>query len=394
MQSCGAAVSMRIAHVITGLGAGGAEFMLARLCMALPRDAYQVQVFSLTRGGPLAAQLRAAGIPVFELGLMGLADLPRGICALRRALREFAPDLMQTWLCHADLIGGLLARLSLRVPVIWGVHQADYDATTTPRTTRAVLRVCAWLANSVPTRVVSCSAAGRRARIAAGFPAASFEVITNGVDLTQFRPDAEAGARLRSELGVAPTTLLIGMPARWHADKDHAVLCAAAAQVLEACPATCFVLVGSGVDEHNSELARLLAATGRAECFRLLGYREDMGRLLAGLDMGVLSSRTEAFPNVIVETMACAVPFVATDVGDVAAIIADAGTVVPARDPSALARALIDLLQLSSTQRATLGQRARARAVAEFSLTTTVARYETLYHMVLGTQRGARCAAS
>jgi glycosyltransferase involved in cell wall biosynthesis len=85
---------------------------------------------------------------------------------------------------------------------------------------------------------------------------------------------------------------------------------------------------------------------------------------------------------------------VATDVGDVAAIIADAGTVVPARDPSALARALIDLLQLSSTQRATLGQRARARAVAEFSLTTTVARYETLYHMVLGTQRGARCAAS
>ncbi len=385
-------MSIRIAHVITGLGGGGAEFMLARLCAALPRASYQLQVFSLTNGGPVAAQLRASAIPVFELGLRGAGDLPRGIYALRRALRDFAPDLVQTWLCHADLLGGLLARFSLQVPVIWGVHQAEYDANTTPATTRAVLRVCAWLANTIPTRVVSCSAAGRRARIAAGFPADLFEIITNGVDLQRFQPDRDARQRLRSELKLAPTTLLVGMPARWHIDKDHAVLCAAAARVLEVCPDTCFVLCGADVEADNQALAQLIADTGSPAAFRLLGFREDMPALLAALDIGVLSSRTEAFPNVIVEVMACAVPCVATDVGDVAAIIADTGAVVPPRDASALAAALIDLLQAAPTQRTTLGQRARQRAVAQFGLDATVARYEALYREVL--KDVSRCAAS
>lgn len=376
-------MSIRLAQVITGLGGGGAEIMLARLCAVLPRERYQVQVFSLTRGGPVAVRLRALDIPVFELDLKGAGDVPRGVLALRRALREFAPDLVQTWLCHADLIGGLLARLSLRVPVIWGVHQAEYDARTTPFTTRMVLRACAWLAHTVPARIVSCSAAGRRARIAAGYPAELFEVITNGVDPQQFQPDSAAGARLRAELGVSPSTALIGMPARWHIDKDHAVLCAAARGVLEACPDTCFVLCGEGISADNHHLAQMIAATGHAADFRLLGFRDDMVALLAALDIGVLSSRTEAFPNVIVETMACAVPFVATDVGDVAAIIGDAGRVVPPRDAAALAGALLELLRAPAAQRALWAQDARQRAVAQFSLATTVARYEAVYRAVL-----------
>ena len=379
-------MSIRLAQIITGLGGGGAEFMLARLCAALPRERYQVQVFSLTRGGPVADRLRALGIRVFELDLTGVGDVPRGVLALRRALREFAPDLVQTWLCHADLLGGLLARLSLRVPVIWGVHQAEYDASTTPLTTRMVLRACAWLAASVPAGVVSCSAAGRRARIAAGYPAELFEVITNGVDLRQFQPDGTAGARLRAELGVSSSTLLVGMPARWHIDKDHAVLCAAAVRVLEVCPDTCFVLCGEGITADNHELAQLLTASGHAAAFHLLGFRADMPAVLAALDVGVLSSRTEAFPNVIVETMACAVPFVATDVGDVAAIIGDAGSVVPPRDPAALAAAIVELLQAPAAQRAAYAQRARQRAVADFSLITTVVRYDAMYRAVFDAQ--------
>lgn len=79
-------MSMRLGHVITGLGAGGAEFMLLRLCAALARD-YQLKVVSLTSGGPLATQLRARGVPVVELGVRGIFDVPRGLVALRRALQ-------------------------------------------------------------------------------------------------------------------------------------------------------------------------------------------------------------------------------------------------------------------------------------------------------------------
>ncbi|MCC6707376.1 MAG: glycosyltransferase [Gammaproteobacteria bacterium] len=385
-------MSVRLAHVITGLGAGGAEFMLLRLCARLVRN-YQLEVISLTSDGPLAAHLRVLGIPVVELGVRGVHDLPRGMRALREALQAFRPDLIQTWLCHADLLGGLVARYGLRVPVIWGVHQAEIDPRSTPLSTRAVLRMCAWLSARVPTRVVSCSEAGKRARIAAGFPAGLFEVITNGVDLDLFQPRPTAGAHLRGMLGVAPDTRLVGLPARWHADKDHALLCAAARQVLEACPATCFVLCGEGVDVGNRELLHMLEATGHKAAFRLLGFQHDMPSLLAGLDVGVLSSRTEAFPNVIVETMACAVPFVATDVGDAAAIIGDCGRVARPGDAADLARALLELLAMPDAARVALGARARERALAHFSLAATVEAYDALYRSVLS--RGQPlCAAS
>ena len=386
-------MSLRIAHVITGLGGGGAEFMLARLCVALARAGYDLQVFSLTAGGPLAAHLRALNVPVFELGLRGVADLPRGVLALRRALRRFAPDLVQTWLCHADLIGGLIARYDLHVPVVWGVHQAEVDVRTTPRSTRLVLRACAVLAKHVPSRVICCAEAGRRARIASGFPAALLDVIPNGVDIEQFQPNADAGGRLRAELGVAADTLLVGMPARWHGDKDHGLLCVAAQRVLARCPHARFVLCGEGIHADNAPLRALIAASGHAEAFFLLGFRADMAALLAGLDVGVLSSRTEAFPNVIAETMACGVPFVAPAVGDIATIIGiddEAGRVVVAHDAVALADALIELLQASPAQRAALGGQARARVVAKFSLRMTTARYAVVYQTVLGdlAQRG------
>ncbi len=380
-------MSMRIAHVITGLGGGGAEFMLARLCAAMAAAGYELQVFSLTAGGPIAEQLRRLNIPLFELGLRGAGDLPRGVLALRRALRGFAPDLVQTWLCHADLIGGLIARYSLGVPVLWGVHQADGDRRDMAFTTRLILRLCAALASRVPSRVICCAEAAQRARLASGFPAALLEVIPNGVDCIQFHPDQDARAHLRRELGVAPDTLLIGMPARWHIDKDHALLCAAAKLVLARCPDAHFVLCGEGMHGGNAPLASMIAATGRAQAFHLLGFRNDMAALLAALDVGVLSSRTEAFPNVIVETMACAVPFVATAVGDVATMIGedgDSGRIVIAGDAEALAAALLEVLLSSAAQRATMGAQARARVLARFSLATTVARYAAAYRAVLG----------
>lgn len=380
-------LSVRLAHVITGLGGGGAEFMLARLCAALLPAGYDQQVFSLTAGGPVAEQLRRLNVPVFELGLRGARDLARGVLALRQALRGFAPDLVQTWLCHADLIGGLIARYSLGRPVVWGVHQADVDLRATPRTTRMVLRACALLASRVPSRVICCAEAGRHARLASGFPASLLDVIPNGVDIQQFHPDTAARARLRAELGVAADTLLVGMPARWHSDKDHGLLCAAAKRVLSSCPRAHFVLCGEGMHANNAALRALIVTTGHAAAFHLLGFRTDMAALLAALDVGVLSSRTEAFPNVIAETMACAVPFVAPAVGDVATIIGaqgEGGRVVAAHDAPALAAALIEVLQASSAQRTAWGAQARARVVARFSLTMTAASYAAVYRTVLG----------
>ena len=370
---------IRLLHVVTGLGGGGAETMLARLSAALPRSEFEQQVLSLTEDGPIGARLRAADVPVATLGLRRATDLPRGLAGLAGALRRFRPDVIQTWLVHADLLTGLVARALGAAPVVWGVHQAGYDPATTPRATRLALAIAARLSGVLPARVVSCAAAGRAARLASGFPSDLMEVIPNGVDLDEFRPDAEARARLRGEFGLAPDAPVIGMPARWHVDKDHAVLTAAAREVLARVPGARFVLCGADINAGNAELAALLAATCRPEAFSLLGFRADMARVLPAFDIGVLASRTEAFPNVVTETMAAGVPFVATAVGDVPEIIGATGRVVPPRDPAALAAALLELLALPEDARRALGAAARARVAEHFALASSVARYAALY---------------
>jgi glycosyltransferase involved in cell wall biosynthesis len=145
-----------------------------------------------------------------------------------------------------------------------------------------------------------------------------------------------------------------------------------------------FLLAGDGVEPHNTQLSAWIAETGVAERFHLLGARDDMHRLTAALDVALVSSAFgEAFPLVVGEAMACAVPCVVTDVGDAAFMVGDGGRVVPARDPAALAEAALELLTQRPQERAALGQRARERIASEFELSAVVARYADLYDEVL-----------
>ena len=146
-----------------------------------------------------------------------------------------------------------------------------------------------------------------------------------------------------------------------------------------------FVMVGAGVDDANSDLASAMARFGLGACVHLLGERRDIPRLTAGLDIACSSSAWgEGFPNVIGEAMACGVPCAVTDTGDSATIVGDCGEVVPVRDPSAMARAMLTLVAMDPSRRAALGSAARARIVENFSIDAVARRYETYYRRFIG----------
>src|SRR5690606_26895230 len=190
------------------------------------------------------------------------------------------------------------------------------------------------------------------------------------------------------ELGLRETDRLVGLIARWHPQKDHAGFLRAAAALAGRQPTAHFVLAGGQCDTGNPELLRLVAATGLADRVQLRGQRSDIPRLTAALDIATLaSSFGEAFPSVLGEAMACAVPCVTTDVGDSADIVGDTGRVVPPGDPAALAAAWEELLALSPAELAELGERGRQRAHREFELGAVASRYEAVFReMVHGTQ--------
>ncbi len=381
---------VRVTHLITDLDVGGAERMLAKLVAGTDPARVRHAVISLLPPGSTAAEIAAAGCPVASLDMRRGRLAPGALIRLVGLLRADRPDVLQSWLYHADLMGTIAGRIA-RVPTIaWNLRCSDMDLSLYPRSTTLVVRALALLSR-LPDVVIANSEAGRAAHKALGYRPRRWEIIPNGFDIGLFRPDLGARGSLRAELGLAPDTKLIGMLARFDPMKDHATFLAAAARLAHANAGVHFVLAGRGIEPANVALAGEPALAGR---LHLLGERADSARILAALDLATLSSAFgEGCPNVVGEAMACEVPCVATDVGDAARMIGETGRVVPPRDPAALAAAWAETLALSATDRAALGAAARSRIAEGYSLAAVRERYTALYEGLAGRTAGLAFAA-
>lgn len=381
----------RIQFVISGLGGGGAERMLLKLLTALDRSVFVPEVVSLTEHGTLTVdmcrQMNAIDVPVHLLGMRHGVPDPRGVVRLAGWLRQRRPHLVNTWMYHADLIGGVAAKLAGNIPVVWNLRHSNLDPAFNKKTTLWAVKTCAHLSRWLPSRIICCAEAARQAHARIGYHAPGMTVIPNGFDLSAFQPLPQAKAALCQELGLPPDTLLVGLVARFDPLKDHSNFIQAAALLRARLKPVRFVLCGDGITEDNAGLAAVIAAAGVRDAVHLLGHRTDVPHLNAAFDVATSSSSGEGFSNTIGEAMACGVPCVVTDVGDSALIVGDTGRVVPARNAAALAGAWYELLNLPDGARRQLGQQARLRVQGQFSLERVARQYENLFHAVLATPR-------
>lgn len=368
---------MRIAHVITGLDTGGAEMMLCRLAQRLAPSAEQ-HVISLTDLGPVAALIGDAGVHVEALGLSPARPNPLKLIELAWRLRRLRPDVVLTWLYHADLIGGLAARLAGLRRIAWNIRNNDVSRERSNAKTLRVVQLLARLSRAVPSRIVTCSQAALQTHAALGYAAEKFVVIPNGFDLNRFKPDPEARQRIRAELGLDDATPLVGLFARHDPQKNHRGFVAAAAFVHGQRPDVHFVLAGRGIDASNADLQDWIRAAGIEGKTHVLGERGDMPALNAAIDVAASTSFGEAFSNALGEAMACGIPCVATDAGDAALIVGDTGAIVNRGNMQAWANACLSMLNLPRAQRIALGEAARRRIATMFDLDDIATRYATL----------------
>lgn len=370
---------IKITHLITGLSTGGAEISLLKLLSRMDPGTYRNEVISLTDIGEVGEKIQNLGVPVRTLGMSRRAPNPFDLLTLARWLRGSSPRIVQTWMYHADLIGGLAARLGGAPPVVWGIRHSNLDADCNKRGTIWTARACAVLSRRLPSRILCCSEAARRVHADFGYWAERMEVIPNGFDIEVFRPDQEARLAMRKEMGLSETAFLIGLAGRFHPQKDHRNFVRAAALLRENHPEVHWVLCGEGIARTNPKLAAWIEEAGIGDRCRLLGPLEDMTRFHAALDIATSSSLGEGFPNVVGEAMACAVPCVVTDVGDSARLVGETGLVVPPADSEALAGAWQSLIALGADGRRQLGSSARWRIKEHFSLERMTERFERLY---------------
>lgn len=370
---------LHVVHIISGLLHGGAETVLHRLA-STPTEGIRHTVISMRSEGIFGPRLRAAGVEVTTLDMQGPFASMRGLLRLYGLLRRLQPDVVQTWMYHADLIGGLVARLAGIRAIAWGIRNSGIDLAQSSRSSRVTAWFCARVSGWVPGVIVACAQKAADVHVGWGYRADRMLVAPNGYDLAVWQPDADDRARLRAEWGIEAGAPLLGSMARWNPLKDHANLFAALALSVRAHPGLRCVLAGLGMSRDNAPMMAMARHYGLLDHLIFLGRRDDVPVLMRALDVHVLSSRAEGFPNVVCEAMASGVVCVATDVGDAALIVGTHGWIVPPHDPVALSGAIGQAIQaLGEPQLAERLQQARDSVAARYSLQAMTERYAVIW---------------
>ncbi len=364
---------MRIAYILNTLATGGAERQIAALAGCLTARGHEVEILVLRE--PAQNELLCAAA-VHHLGLRrNPASLPGALARAAGALRAFRPDLIHGNNFHGNILARSVRLLLPGARVISTIHNV-YEGG-------AMRRLALRLSDPLSSHTAAVSrAAAEEAIRRRVVPRSKCSVIANGIDCSEFAPQAERrmGERVQAGLATEFVWLAVGSLAP---AKDYPNLLEAFAQVHAAAPEARLWIAGEGKSEYSERLRELAAACGINACVRWLGLRRDISALLDLADAFVLSSAWEGMPLALGEAMAMEKPLVATEAGGVRELAGECGGIVPVRDPGALAAAMLKLMREPSELRQSRGCAARRRILAQFTIEESAARWEAIYQRIL-----------
>jgi glycosyltransferase involved in cell wall biosynthesis len=370
---------LRILHVITGLGRGGAEAMMIKVIEEHQRQGITVGVISLSRELTLLPQLNAMNVIVHSW------KLPRGVFSFglwkffyQWYHQESLPwTVIQGWMYHGNLVATLLWFFGGRqVKLVWNIRQSLNHYYREKRLTRVIIELGAWL-SSYPARIIYNSSVAQGQHEELGYEKDKSILIGNGFSLEKFKSVPEHYELMRESWRIEKKSRVFGTVGRWHADKDYPTFVAAALKSLQVNSNLYFVFIGKGLGVESPAVD--LIDRKFASHFIFLGETDKVSEWMQGFDYYVSSSAAEAFSNSIGEAMACEIPCIVTDVGHSSKIIGETGWLVPAQSVQALSDAMLRAAQVSEGELKSQGKKARARIEKEFGIKAIADKYLELY---------------
>ncbi len=348
---------VRVAHVITKLGLGGAQETVLGLCAGLDATRFEVRVMcgpEVDEGGDMFADFARAGVQVEVVAAMGrsvraLGD-GRALRALCASLRRFQPDVVHTHTSKAGALGRMAARIARAPVTVHTVHGWSFGHGG-GRYARPMIGVERMLARWTDRLVVVTpvdEATGLRERIGTG---EQYVLIRSGVDLDRFRFDAAARAAGRAALGLDPDAEVIGTVGRLSEQKDPITLLRAFKRVVAARPRAHLLVVGDG--PLRAEVEETVTALALDDVVHLTGADHEPGRWYSSMDAFALSSRWEGLPRVVVEALSSGLPVVSTRCGGLVELEAQgAATLCAVGDEVSLAESIVRVLEPTGSVRA------------------------------------------
>ena len=193
---------MRLMFVITGLGAGGAEAMLTKLLGQKVFANDQIMVVSLHGPATRSVELAALGHRLEHLQISRSLSTWGRIFGLYRFIRTFKPDLVHSWMYHADLATGIIGKIASIRHIVWSIRQTNLSREYNKASTLFVVKACALLSSLIPNAIITNSTVARQSHIGAGYKADKIRVIPNGFDLDNYAPDKAMRSTFRAELNM------------------------------------------------------------------------------------------------------------------------------------------------------------------------------------------------
>ena len=358
---------MKLLLVITGLGMGGAENVVATLADGMAAKGHEVLIVYLT--GEAIVIPKNPYVKILGLDMKSGRELLKAYLKLRKIISEFKPDVVHSHMVHANLISRLV-RLTIKMPRLVCTAHSTYEGG---RLRMLAYRLTDSLAD-ISTNVSKMAVTAFEKQGAV--PPGRMVPVLNGVDHKKFSPNEITRKSSRQQYCTKNENVFIAVGRLFDA-KDYPTLLQAFALLTKHNEDVKLWIVGDG--PLRSDLESLANELGIYKDVLFLGMRHDIPELLNGADFFVLSSAWEGFGLVVAEAMAAEKIVVATDSGGVKEVVGDCGFLVPVGNPIALAEAMQNALILPSEKRASLVKKGSARVVDNYSLDRTIDKWLEIY---------------
>lgn len=365
---------MKILHIIIGLGNGGAENTLFKIS-STKKNAYLHEVISLTRNKSLLSKFKKNNIKVYFLNFAKYSLNIFQIIKLILLIKKINPQLICSWMYHAIFIS-ILIKNFFKKKNIWLIRHGNFNKKYTKKTTLFLKNIIKKF-SSCADHIIYCSHSSKKIHTEYGFSNLNAKVIVNGVDINKFKFNKKFKIKLREELKIPKNYFVIGMVGRYHPQKNHEQLFRVLKKEKIKEINIAIVLIGKDIKKIKSQIIN----QNKKHKFYFINERHDIHKFYSLFDLHLsTSSFGESFPNVLIESMACKIPTIASNLSDNKKILNNKKMIFSINDDEDLASKIISIVNLYNKKRIRyLTSTLSDRVVQFYSLEKMLNNYELVF---------------